>query len=126
MIEKFESIRNWAQKRQKTLASVAMFAVALLLAYHVFTGSNGIKVYSQKRAENQVLQQELEQLKKDNDDLSRRVRALKSDPDTIEKEAREQLRYVKPGEVIYIRPEQKQAAPPANATAEKQANPRTP
>jgi cell division protein FtsB len=31
---------------------------------------------------------------------------LKSDPKAIEKEAREQLRYAKPGEVIYLLPEQ--------------------
>jgi cell division protein FtsB len=34
------------------------------------------------------------------------IRALKSDPKAIEKEAREQLRYAKPGEVIYLLPEQ--------------------
>jgi cell division protein FtsB len=119
MVEKIESIREWAHKRQKTLASLGMCAAALLLAYHVFSGSNGIKVYTQKHAENKALQQELEQLKKENEDLSQRVKALKSDPETIEKEAREQLRYAKPGEVIYVMPEQKQAMPPANATAEK-------
>jgi cell division protein FtsB len=124
VIERLETIREWARERQKTLASIGMCVIALLLAYHVFTGSNGIKVYTQKQSENQALQRELDDLKKENDDLSRRVKALKSDPGTIEKEAREQLRYAKPGEVIYVMPEQKQARPPANATAERQNSPK--
>jgi len=113
-----ESGREWARKRQRKIASIAICAAAVLLAYHVFTGSNGIRVYTQKRAENRALQQELDQLKKENEDLTKRVKALKSDPETIEKEAREQLRYAKPGEVIYMMPEQKQVVPP-NATAQQ-------
>jgi cell division protein FtsB len=95
-----------------------------LLAYHVFAGTNGIRVYFQKKAENRTLQQELDKLKEENEDLNRRVKALKSDPQTIEKEAREQLKYAKPGEVIYVMPEQKAATPPANATAQKEAAPK--
>ncbi len=38
--------------------------------------------------------------------LDAEIKALKSDPKAIEKEAREQLRYAKPGEVIYLLPEQ--------------------
>ncbi|HYG99291.1 MAG TPA: septum formation initiator family protein [Terriglobales bacterium] len=118
VIERMESGREWARKRQRKIASIAICAAAVLLAYHVFTGSNGIRVYTQKRAENRALQQELDQLKKENEDLTKRVKALKSDPETIEKEAREQLRYAKPGEVIYMMPEQKQVVPP-NATAQQ-------
>lgn len=115
-----ESAREWAQKRRRTLASVAMCLAAVLLAYHVFTGSNGIKAYFHKRAENRALQQEIEKLKAENDDLAKRVRSLKSDPQTIEKEAREQLKYARPGEVIYVLPEQKQiATPPATAQQKK-------
>jgi cell division protein FtsB len=38
--------------------------------------------------------------------LDAEIKALKSDPKAIEKEAREQLRYAKPGEFIYLLPEQ--------------------
>ncbi len=103
-----------------------MILIAVLLAYHVFAGTNGIGVYFKKQDENRALQQELDQLRKENEDLNHRVKALKSDPQTIEKEAREQLKYAKPGEVIYVMPEQKAAAPPANATAQKEATPKKP
>ena len=116
VIEKFELVRDLLQKRERTLASIGMCVVALLLGYHVFTGSNGIRVYTQKRAENQKLQQEMEQLKKENENLTQSVRSLKSDPNAIEKEAREQLRYAKPGEVIFVVPEQKRPAPPNSAS----------
>lgn len=118
MMERVESAREWARTRQRTIASVVICVFAVFLAYHVFTGSNGIHVYTQKRVENRALQQELEQLRKENEDLTQRVKALKSDPETIEKEAREQLRYAKPGEVIFTLPEQKPTVPP-NATAQQ-------
>lgn len=121
---KFEYAQEWLRRRRKTLASVAMILIAVLLAYHVFAGTNGIRVYFKKRAENRALQRQLDQLRKENEDLSQRVKALKSDPQTIEKEAREQLKYARPGEVIYVNPEQKPAMPPANATAQKDATPK--
>jgi cell division protein FtsB len=125
-VEKIEDVRERAHRRKKTLASAAMILIAVLLAYHVFAGTNGISVYFKKKAENRALQQELDQLRKENEDLNHRVKALKSDPQTIEKEAREQLKYAKPGEVIYVMPEQKPATPPANATAQKDAAPKKP
>ena len=96
-----------------------MCVLALLIGYHVLSGSNGIKVYLKKRAENKALHEEIEKLQHENDGLSQRVKALKTDPQTIEKEAREQLKYARPGEVIYVAPQQKPAVPPANATAKK-------
>lgn len=125
-IEKFEDVKEQARRRKKMLASGAMVLVAALLAYHIFAGTNGINVYFKKKAENKALQQDLDQLRQENEDLNRRVKALKSDPQTIEKEAREQLKYAKPGEVIYVMPEQKKLAPPPNATAKKDAAPRKP
>ncbi|HSS96534.1 MAG TPA: septum formation initiator family protein, partial [Terriglobales bacterium] len=61
-------------------------------------------MYRQKKAEYQNLQKEVEQLQKENDSATDDVKALKDDPKAIEKEAREQLHYAKPGEVIYVAP----------------------
>jgi len=119
MIERAEQIREWVRRRQKTLASVGICLMASVMAYHVFTANNGIKVYFHKRTENRALQKEIEQLKSENEQLGKRVSALKSDPQTIEKEAREQLKYAKPGEVVYITPDPPQAQVPASATAQK-------
>ena len=119
MIERVEQIRERARKRQKTLASVGICLLAALMAYHVFTAENGIKIYFHKKTENRALQKEIDQLKTENEQLTKRVNSLKSDPQTIEKEAREQLKYAKPGEVVYVSPEPPPAQPAANATAQK-------
>jgi cell division protein FtsB len=92
------------------VAAIAAGLLAACLAFHVFSGPNGWSVYRQKRLEHERLQQQVEKLHKENEELERHVQALKSDPHAIEKEAREQLRYAKPGEVIYVIPESTQSA----------------
>jgi cell division protein FtsB len=62
-------------------------------------------VYRQKRAELQSLRSEVDLLQKENDRYVEQIRSLKSDPAAIEKEAREQLHYTRPGEVVYVAPE---------------------
>jgi cell division protein FtsB len=120
VIEKFEQIRDWVQNRQKTLESVGICLLAIFVGYHVITANNGIKVYFHKRAENRSLQMEVQRLKAENEALAKRVSSLKSDPQTIEKVAREEFKYTRPGEVVYMTQEpQSQPQAPANATAQK-------
>jgi cell division protein FtsB len=102
------------------LATAAVILLAVLLALHVVFGANGMIVYQKKRSEYRILQKDVEQLQKENDALSQRIKALKTDPAAIEKEAREQLHYARPGEVIYLNPRQPNPnAPPPNASAKK-------
>ena len=82
----------------------------LLLAYHVVFGVNGLISYQQKRRESRDLQEQIERLQKENSLAEQRIKALKSDPQAIEKEARERLRYARPGEVVYTLPAAKQPA----------------
>ncbi len=119
MIEKIEQVREFVTKRQKTLASFGICFLAIFMAYHVVTANNGIKVYFHKKSESRTLQKEVEQLRAENEQLAKRVNSLKTDPQTIEREAREQLKYTKPGEVVFVtREQQAQQKPPANATAQ--------
>ena len=67
-------------------------------------GANGMVVYRAKRAEYQKLQSEIDRLQKENDQYTQQIKALQSDPRAIEKEAREQLHYTRPGEVVYVDP----------------------
>lgn len=91
-----------------------------MVAYHAVFGANGMIVYDKKRTELKSVNLDVEKLQQENQRLSDQIKALKSDPKAIEKEAREQLRYARPGEVIYLLPGQKRAdTPPPNATAEK-------
>jgi cell division protein FtsB len=58
--------------------------------------------------EYESLQRRIAQEKKENDLYTQRIQGLKTDEKAIEKEAREQLRYLRPGEYVYVPP------PPAN------------
>ncbi len=100
------------------LATVAVAGLAVLLAMHVIFGANGMVVYQKKKAEYRAVQKDVEQLQRENEALSGQIKSLKTDPAAIEKEAREQLHYARPGEVVYLTPAPP-AAPPPNATAKK-------
>jgi len=87
------------------------------MGYHVIFGPNGWLIYQHKRAEYKQLQQKIDSLQQEKAQLQDKIHSLKTDPEAIEKEAREQLRYAKPGEVIYTVPA---AKPPASTTATAQ------
>lgn len=110
---------DWLLRSRRKLATAAVGLLALQLAVHVVFGSNGMMVYLRKKTEHRTLQLQTEELQRENERLSRRIQSLKTDPQTIEKEAREQLRYAKPGEVVYTMPADKTATPPATANAAK-------
>jgi cell division protein FtsB len=110
--------RVYASRRKVATAAVILLAVQV--AWHVVFGANGAVVYQQKRNEHRKLRQETEQLQQENQRLEKHIQSLKSDPKTIEKEAREQLRYARPGEVVYTMPAPPPPQPPAKATAKKQ------
>jgi cell division protein FtsB len=99
---------------RRLLASAVLVALAVAMFAHAMVGDNGWIKYRQKKAEYQKLQQDLQKMESENQRLDSEIKGLKSDPKAIEKEAREQLRYAKPGEVIYLLPEQA-AAPSQQA-----------
>ena len=95
---------QWLYHSRRRLATVSIALLTLWLFLHVMLGANGMVIYRQKRAEYQGLQKEIDGLQKENDRYTGQIKALKTDPNTIEKEAREQLHYARPGEVIYVAP----------------------
>ena len=74
------------------------------VGYHVIFGANGLTVYERKREETHLLNTQLQTLQRENEMLKSHVGRLQSDPDAIEHEAREELHYTRPGEVIYTLP----------------------
>jgi cell division protein FtsB len=86
---------------RRRIATALAVVLAVIFAYHVMVGRNGLNAYEQKRAEDRSLQHQIESLQQENDRLRQHVEHLKSDPDAIEREARERLHYARPGEVIY-------------------------
>jgi cell division protein FtsB len=78
--------------------------LALGMGYHVIFGQNGLTVYQQKRQDALTLDRQLHSLQRENDLLKGHVDRLKNDPNAIEHQAREELHYTRPGEVIYALP----------------------
>lgn len=95
---------TWLYNSRRRLATSAVAVLAVWLFLHVMFGANGMVVYRQKRAEYQNLRHEIDGLQSENDHYSGQINALQTDPKTIEKEAREQLHYTRPGEVVYVAP----------------------
>ena len=104
---------------RRRLATVAVAILAVWLFVHVTFGANGMVVYRSKKAEYQALQKQIQQIQKENDDFSKQVEELKTDPKRIEKEAREQFHYARPGEVIYVAPDRPAPPPPTSHSASK-------
>jgi cell division protein FtsB len=89
---------------RRRAATIATTTLALVMAYGVVFGHNGLTAYAHKREEAKELQQQVLQLQKENERLHEHVDHLQSDPDAIEHEAREELHYTRSGEVIYTLP----------------------
>jgi cell division protein FtsB len=89
---------------QRKVATAAAAVLALGVGYHVVFGRNGLIVYEQKRMDAKTLDGELRTLERENDQLKGHVDRLQSNPDAIEHQAREELHYTRPGEVIYTMP----------------------
>jgi cell division protein FtsB len=92
-----------SMERRKA-ATVAAAVLALAVGYHVVFGANGLTVYMQKRQETKMLNRQMVELQRENDLLAGRVNRLQGDPSAIEHQAREELHYTRPGEIIYTLP----------------------
>lgn len=103
-------VAEFLYRVRRRIATGLAVVLALVFAYHVMVGRNGLNAYEQKRAEDRELHQQIDSLQQENDRLKEHVEHLKSDPDAIEREARERLHYARPGEVIYT------LSAPQNAT----------
>jgi cell division protein FtsB len=111
------ALRIYALRRRIATLAVLLMAVALFV--HVMFGANGMVIYKQKRIEHEVLRKQIDQAQQENDRYTQRIQGLKSDQKAIEKEAREQLGYAKPGEYVYVAPAPARPAPSANHSARK-------
>jgi cell division protein FtsB len=95
-------MRIYALRRRIATMAVAVLAGSLFV--HVMFGANGMVVYKQKRTEYESLQRRVVEMQQENDRYTQQIEALKSDQKAIEKEAREQMGYARPGEYVYVPP----------------------
>jgi cell division protein FtsB len=119
-IEKFRPTLTLLYNLRRRLATATVAVLTIWLFAHVMFGDNGMVVYRQKKDEFQHLQKQIDDLQKENDRYTQQVKSLQApDPNTIEKEAREQLHYARPGEVVYVAPPATHPQPPATNAARK-------
>lgn len=110
---------------RRVLATLCIAALAVLIGYKVVFGANGMKVWQSKRAEVESLQKDIQHKQFEHDQLQQYVDQLqRGDPSVIEKEAREQLGYVKPGEVVLF--EQRTKSDPRQTPAVAENTPQKP
>jgi len=106
---------DWARHAWRPAGTLVAVALTLLLGWGVVNGKHGLSSWQRQRAQDKRLRQEIQDLQQENDQLRHHIQKLKSDPDAIEHEAREQLHYARPGEVIYSLPAQPQSQPPSES-----------
>lgn len=101
MTVKVRIAERWIYRMRRVLATVCLGLLTALIAYKVICGANGMRVWESKRAEYQSLQRDIDHMSGQQQALQHEVDGLqRGDSSLIEKEAREQLGYVKPGEVV--------------------------
>jgi len=104
---------------RRRIATISVTLAAALLFVHVMFGANGMVIYKQKRTEYEALKKQIDRVQQDNDRYTQQIQGLKSDQKAIEKEAREQLGYAKPGEYVYVSSAPAKPPEPANHSAKK-------
>jgi len=119
IVEKLRPYLTWLHGARRRLATAAVGILTVWLFLHVTFGANGMVVYRAKRAEYKRLQKEIDSLQNENNRYTSQIKDLKTDPRAIEKEAREQLHYTRPGEVIYVAPAPLQSQSSATNAARK-------
>lgn len=85
---------------RRKIATAAAAVLAVLLGFHVVFGQNGLTAFRNKRNDLRDLQGEVKTLQRENVRLQGHVDRLTNDPNAIEHQAREDLHYTRPGEVI--------------------------
>jgi cell division protein FtsB len=90
-------------KRAKTWLFAYLGALAVLLAASALHPA-GLRKHRALSADVQRVADENEKLREKNQRLRREARALAGDPAALERAAREELGYVRPGERVYVLP----------------------
>jgi cell division protein FtsB len=118
-VEHTRPVWSWLAQEWRRLGTAAALLLIGGLLLHAMFGANGMVIYGQKRAEMQALQKDVERLQKENGLHVEQIKSLKSDPAAIEKEAREQLHYTRPGEVVLVSPDAARNQPTSRAGNDK-------
>ena len=100
-------VRVWRDRlygQRRKMATVAAGVLAVGVGYHVIFGHNGLTAFEGKKQTAASLQRQVKSLERENEALKEHVGRLQTDPNAIEHQAREELHYTRPGEVIVTLP----------------------
>lgn len=107
-----ERLSTRAIGMRRKAATALVVSLSVFLGVYAIFGHDGLVAYQRKHQQVDQLRQQIQNLQKENERLALHDQRLQSDPDTIEYEAREEMHYTRPGEVIYTLPQ----APGATAS----------
>jgi len=118
---------DWDHKMLRRCAILVLGLLSVVMIYREIFGRNGYLTLQQQKKQYSNLRQKIQKLSEDNQQLEQKIKALKSNPEAIEKQARDQLHMIKPGEFVYVLPGKKQAQsstsaqknPPAKTQTDK-------
>jgi cell division protein FtsB len=105
--EEATGLRRWfrdAYEQRRRFATGIAAVLAVAVGYHVVFGQNGLTAFEKKKQDSKTLTQQLQMLSDENETLKGHVDRLQNDPAAIEHQAREELHYTRPGEVIVTLP----------------------
>ncbi len=105
---------HWDHKPFRRNAILIMALVILALGVHELFGDHGYLALRRQKQEYKSLQQNIDALSNQNQQLEQRIKALKTNPEAIEKQARDQLHLVRPGQFVYVLPKQQPSASAKN------------
>src|SRR5512146_1483216 len=120
-MQQLQQFWDIAYRFRRRLATWGLCVVGALIAAHVLFGTNGWMAYEKKKTEYRKVTEDVQRMQQENAQLEAQIKALKTDPKAIEKEAREQLRYAKPDDIVYVMPTPAQEL---SSTAQAQAQPK--
>ncbi len=120
-MQQLQQLWELAYSYRRRVATWGLFVFAALIAAHVLFGTNGWMAYAKKKTEYRKVTEDVQRMQQENAQLEAQIKALKTDPKAIEKEAREQLKYAKPGDIVYVMP---MPAEELSSTAQAQAQPK--
>jgi cell division protein FtsB len=114
------SLFSWDHPTLRRNAIMALGLLTIVLVVHEIFGPHGYIAMRRQRQEHQALERRIRNLQRENAQLKRQIQALQSNPQAIEKLAREQMHFARPGEIIYALPKRDPKHAPASATQKPQ------
>jgi cell division protein FtsB len=93
--------------------------LCVLFCLHQLLGENGYLTLRARQREARQLENEVRRLTEEKQRMNREVDRLRNDPAAIERVAREEMKLVRPGEIIYYYTLPAAPSPPASAQARK-------